>query len=70
MYYRREAIIYSGGYYYDTEGNKIKHYVNFMKDGLLYAKTGNHEAATKCFLAALDINPGDDAALFELEKVK
>lgn len=62
-YWPKQGIVELNGYYYDTEGNKLNHYVNHMSDGYKYYYYGQYAEAQSFFYAALSINPGDNAAI-------
>ncbi len=69
-YWIQQQIIKSHGYYYDTVGNKLSHYVNYMQDGYKYLSNNDLETAVTTFQAALVINPGDEAALRGIAQAK
>lgn len=64
-YWPMKKIIYDG-YYYDTSGKKLDHYVNHMMDAIQYMREYNYKAAEVAFKAALKINPLDESAAWGL----
>jgi hypothetical protein len=66
-YLPRHKLVWDEGYIYDSDGNKLDHYANHMKDGYHNLKVGLPSEAAKAFQAALRINPGDEAALYGLK---
>jgi len=71
-YLPRHKIVrtWDSGYFLDTDGNLFDHYANHMLSGYQYLKTGQYSKAAEAFQAALRINPGDEAALYGIEKAK
>ncbi|MDT8902498.1 WG repeat-containing protein [Anaeroselena agilis] len=66
-YISKHQVVWDEDYIYDSDGNKLDHYANHMKDGYHNLKVGLPAEAAKAFRAALRINPGDEAALYGLK---
>lgn len=68
--FMKQNIVFNKGYFYDTSGNKLNHYINHMNDGYRHLENKQYAEASLCFQKALLINPDDAGALFALSQIE